>query len=290
MLVFSNYNRYLPSAVDESFDSHAFNVFLFVNSSSRYRYSRFCSINYYRHNFFSVLTFSFLYLWHNSFYFFLLSHVFSPLLSLPVFNPILSFSRLSSPLFSFFLFFISSSFYPFVFDFLFSFLSTSFQSPSFRTLSFFSIFSLSSVVFLTLPRPFPPFFLVLLHFCCHRISFIMMFALLRIRILIRIHIQASWIRIRIHQSDVWIRIRILLSLSKYSMKNPNFYCFVTSFWHFIFEKWCKSTFKKWYAEIFFKISFLLASWRSMMKIEGSGSATGSISQWHWSADPDPDSH
>jgi len=38
---------------------------------------------------------------------------------------------------------------------------------------------------------------------------------------------------------------------------------------------------------FFKISFLLVSWRSMMKIEGYGSASGSISQWHGSADPDP---
>jgi hypothetical protein len=34
-----------------------------------------------------------------------------------------------------------------------------------------------------------------------------------------------------------------------------------------------------------KISFLLASWRSMAKIAGSGS--GSISQRHGSADPDP---
>jgi hypothetical protein len=29
-----------------------------------------------------------------------------------------------------------------------------------------------------------------------------------------------------------------------SKKNPGFYCFVTSFWVFTFEKWCKSTFKK----------------------------------------------
>ncbi len=35
---------------------------------------------------------------------------------------------------------------------------------------------------------------------------------------------------------------------------------------------------------FKKISFLLASWRSLMKIAGSGS----ISQMHGSADPDPD--
>jgi hypothetical protein len=40
-----------------------------------------------------------------------------------------------------------------------------------------------------------------------------------------------WIRIRIYYSEVWIWlwIRILLSLSKNSMKNLDFYCFVTSF-------------------------------------------------------------
>ncbi len=42
--------------------------------------------------------------------------------------------------------------------------------------------------------------------------------------------------------------------------------------------------KSKYAEkLFFKISFLLASWRSIIKIEGSGS----ICQRHGSADPDP---
>ncbi len=62
---------------------------------------------------------------------------------------------------------------------------------------------------------------------------------------------------------------------------------MTSFWLFTFEKLCKSTFKKYYAEkLVFLISFLLASWRSMMKIEGSES--GSISQRHGSADPEPD--
>ncbi len=47
----------------------------------------------------------------------------------------------------------------------------------------------------------------------------------------------SWIRIRIHQSEVWIRIRIwiLLSPSKISKKNFYSYCFVTSFWLFLFE-------------------------------------------------------
>ncbi len=53
---------------------------------------------------------------------------------------------------------------------------------------------------------------------------------------------ASWIRIRIHWSEVWIRI--LLSPSKNSKKNLDSYCFVTSFWLFFFEKWCKCTFKK----------------------------------------------
>ena len=87
-----------------------------------------------------------------------------------------------------------------------------------------------------------------------------------------------------------IQIRILLSLSKICKKKIDFYSFVTSFWLFILEKWCKSTFKKYYAEKLFKrISFLLASWRSMMKIEWSGSesGSGSISQRHVSADPDP---
>ncbi len=52
----------------------------------------------------------------------------------------------------------------------------------------------------------------------------------------------------------------------------------------------KSTMQKNFLKVF---SFLLASWRSMMKIEGSGSASGSasgsgsISQRHGSADPDP---
>ncbi len=70
-----------------------------------------------------------------------------------------------------------------------------------------------------------------------------------LRVRIRIHripvFLASWIRIRI-LSEVWIRIRlrILLSLSKYSKKNLDFYCFVTSFWLFIVEKLYKCTFKK----------------------------------------------
>ncbi len=53
--------------------------------------------------------------------------------------------------------------------------------------------------------------------------------------------QKVWIRIGIR---IWIRIWILLSLSKNSKKNLDFYCFVNFFWLFTFEKWCKSTFKK----------------------------------------------
>ncbi len=41
---------------------------------------------------------------------------------------------------------------------------------------------------------------------------------------------------------------------------------------------------------FFKISFLLVSWRSMTKIAGSGSESGSISQRQRSGDSDPDPH
>ncbi len=66
------------------------------------------------------------------------------------------------------------------------------------------------------------------------------------------------------------------------------YYFHTSFGRFIFEKWCKCTFKK--QKFFFWISFLLASWRSMTKIARSGSASGSISQKHGAVDPDPDPH
>ncbi len=44
-------------------------------------------------------------------------------------------------------------------------------------------------------------------------------------------------------SRIRIRIRILISLSKNSKRNLDLYCFVTSFWLFIFEKLCKSTLK-----------------------------------------------
>ena len=75
--------------------------------------------------------------------------------------------------------------------------------------------------------------------------------------------------------------RILQSASKNSKKNLDSYCFVTSFGLFIKKQ----------KNILTKISFLLASWRSMTKIAGSGSGSGfgsrSISQRHGSADPDP---
>ncbi len=81
---------------------------------------------------------------------------------------------------------------------------------------------------------------------------------------------------------------ILLSLSKNKKKNLNFYCFVTSFLLLIFVKWCKVPSKSNMQKNFFLISVLLASWRSTMKIKGSGSASGSesISERHGSADPD----
>ncbi len=51
-------------------------------------------------------------------------------------------------------------------------------------------------------------------------------------------------RIQIHYSAVWILLRILLSSSKNSRRNLDSSCFVTSFGFFIYEKWCKYTFKK----------------------------------------------
>ncbi len=55
-------------------------------------------------------------------------------------------------------------------------------------------------------------------------------AVFRIRIRIRIHrIYMFWGLPDPDPSEVWIRIRIHLSLSKYSKKNLDFYCFVTSF-------------------------------------------------------------
>ncbi len=48
------------------------------------------------------------------------------------------------------------------------------------------------------------------------------------------------LRIRIHYSEVWIRI-LLVSSTNNSKKNLDSYCFVTSFWLFIFDEWCKCT-------------------------------------------------
>jgi hypothetical protein len=74
----------------------------------------------------------------------------------------------------------------------------------------------------------------------------------RIRIQIRIHI---FLGLLDPDPDPSI---ILLSLSKYNQKNLDFYCFVTSFWLFIFEKLCKSIFKKQYAgKLFFKYLFFV---------------------------------
>ncbi len=112
------------------------------------------------------------------------------------------------------------------------------------------------------------------------------------------------IRIRIHRIPIH-RIHVFLGLldpdpapdpsitKQNNKKNLDFDCFVTSFWHFTFENEVKVPSKSNMQKIFFKICFLLASWRSMMKIEGSESASwssGSISQRHGSADPDPDPH
>ncbi len=91
----------------------------------------------------------------------------------------------------------------------------------------------------------------------------------------RVRIRICWSVVRIR---VRIRLRILLSSSKHSKQNLDSYCFVTSFWLLTFEKWCLYLLK----EISRK-TFLLAYWRSMTKITGSGS----IGQRHGSADPDP---
>jgi hypothetical protein len=68
-----------------------------------------------------------------------------------------------------------------------------------------------------------------------------------------------------------------------SKKNLYFYCFVTSVWLFIFEEWCKCTFKKNKQKTRF---FLLASWRSLTK----RAASISVSQRYRSADTNPDTY
>ncbi len=90
---------------------------------------------------------------------------------------------------------------------------------------------------------------------------------------------------------VWIRV--LLSISKNSKKNLDSYCFVTSFWHFIFAKLCTCTvpFKSNKKKNLKK--FFLAFLRSMTKIirihwseawiRGSRSGSGSTPKCHGSA-------
>jgi hypothetical protein len=89
--------------------------------------------------------------------------------------------------------------------------------------------------------------------------------------------------------------RILPSPSKNSKKNLDSYCFLTSFLNFYLWKMIqiyllKVVISRKKKRLF--IYFLLASWRSMTKRAGSGSASwsSSISQRHGSADPDPDPH
>jgi hypothetical protein len=69
-----------------------------------------------------------------------------------------------------------------------------------------------------------------------------------------------------------------------SKKNLGSYCFVTSFWLFIYENDSKVISKKNFYNLF-NVGILV---RSMTKIAGSGSASGSISTGHGSADQDPD--
>ncbi len=55
-----------------------------------------------------------------------------------------------------------------------------------------------------------------------------------------------FLRIRIHKYEGLIRLRFLLSTNKNTKivrKYLDSYRFVTSFWRFIFEKWCKCNFK-----------------------------------------------
>ncbi len=68
------------------------------------------------------------------------------------------------------------------------------------------------------------------------------------------------------------RIQIFLLSSKNSKKNHDSYCFVTSFWLFLFEKWCICTSKSNKQKIQNKNNFF--SWR----LEG---------HWRKLQDPDP---
>ncbi len=121
------------------------------------------------------------------------------------------------------------------------------------------------------------------------VTFLMWFNFLFFETVLRIRINRIHMFLGLLDPDMYplvelwipsrIPIRILLSLSKNSKKNLYFYCFVTSFWLFIFEKWCKSTLKSNMQKNFvLRIIFLLASWRSVMKMEGSGFEFGSGSK------------
>jgi hypothetical protein len=59
-------------------------------------------------------------------------------------------------------------------------------------------------------------------------------------------VRSGAIRSQVHPPvlRIRIRIRILLSISKISKKNLDFYCFVTFCLLFTIKKGCKSTFKK----------------------------------------------
>jgi hypothetical protein len=72
-----------------------------------------------------------------------------------------------------------------------------------------------------------------------------------------------------------------------SKLNLDSYCFVTSFWLFILKNDVNVLSKRNKQKNFFFNSYLLASWRSMTKIAGSGFEFGSVSQRQRSADPDP---
>jgi hypothetical protein len=79
------------------------------------------------------------------------------------------------------------------------------------------------------------------------------------------------IRIRIHRIHVFLGLLDPAPdpsiIKQNSKKNLDFDCFVTSFWHFTF----KNDVKVPATSNMQKICFLLASWRSMIKIEESGS-------------------
>jgi hypothetical protein len=70
-----------------------------------------------------------------------------------------------------------------------------------------------------------------------------------------------------------IRIQFLLSSSKNSKETHDTYCFMTSLWLFIFEKWWKNVPSKPNAKQSKKNvekNYLLASWMSLTKMAGSG--------------------